>query len=156
MEKPKTPSGFYYSEGDFLFRDIQEMRTEDVQEEKLKMDTTFKEGIQEDHGPGSRVKRRPNVFIAVELDDPGIRSAMEEVQETCALYDPSLRRLFESTKKCHVTLLVASVQEEELQKARTIIEKTLREKIVNNLTDNQFYVGMKGIDSFGDRVVYVA
>ena len=32
-------------------------------------------------------KMRPNVFLAIELDDPKIRAVVQEVQEACADYD---------------------------------------------------------------------
>ena len=57
-------------------------------------------------------------------------------------------------KKAHITLLVANVQEEELPKARALIEKALRENIVRELDEHQFEVGIKGVDSFGDKVVF--
>ena len=99
-------------------------------------------------------QKRPNVFIAVELDDPHIQDAIQEVQDAFVEYDPGLRKHCVSVKKCHVTVLVTSVREEEMEKARTIIEKTVRERIVNDLTENQFNLEMKGVDSFHDRVVY--
>ena len=73
---------------------------------------------------------------------------------TFSSFLPSLKHHAVPMKKAHITLLVANVQEEELPKARALIEKALRENIVRELDEHQFEVGIKGIDSFGDKVVF--
>ena len=63
-----------------------------------------------------------------QLDDPKIKATMKEVQEHCCDFDPSLKPHCDNVpvRKSHVTLLVANVQEDEMDKAKKIIERTLR------------------------------
>ena len=56
-------------------------------------------------------------------------------------------------EKAHITVLVANVQENQLEKAKWLIEKTLRNHIVKSVP-TEFEVQLKGIDSFGDKITY--
>ena len=56
-------------------------------------------------------------------------------------------------EKAHITLLAANVQEDQLEKARKVIERTLRNDVVQSVP-TEFDVELAGIDSFGDKIIY--
>ena len=97
---------------------------------------------------------KPNVFLAVDIDNPVIITKMQEVLYDCFAYDSTLRNYAVPMTKAHITLMVTNVQEEDLPKARAVIEKCLKEHVVRDLINNQFKVEVKGVNSFGSRVVF--
>lgn len=98
--------------------------------------------------------KRPNVFLAVPLDCPALLSSLQEVAAACEAHQKDLGRLRIPSQKIHITLLVTNVQEEELPQAREIVERTLRDKVVRDLAETSFEVELKGVGSFGNRVVF--
>ena len=50
-------------------------------------------------------------------------------------------------------MLAAHVEEEQLDKAKRVIERTLRNQIVKAVP-TEFDVELRGIDAFGDKIVY--
>ena len=175
MTKAVTQEGFYHCEGKYDFsestRDSAEHMGETEEENKMEVDkeeepklstgepekTTQKDNKplnREGEGFGIQGKKKPNVFVAVELDNPEIIQNMQEVQHHACQFDPKLKSNAVPLQKTHVTLLVANVQEEELQKAKAVISKTFRENLSSIVPENQFSVKIKGVDSFGDKVVF--
>ena len=108
----------------------------------------------EGEGLGIQGKKKPNVFVAVELSNPEIMQNLKEVQDHACQFDPKLKTNAVPLQKTHVTLLVANVQEEEIQKAKAVISKTFRDSLGSIVPENQFSVKIKGVDSFGDKVVF--
>ena len=184
MKKPVTDEGFYHCEGSYDFGESVQKSKENVNEEEsstqqseegageVKMDivdteqpllsaqeskkTDLKENLanREDEERGIRGKKKPNVFIAVELDNPEIIQKMQDLQDQACQFDPKLKSNAVPLKKAHITLLVANVQEEELPKARAVISKTFRDNLAKIVPENQFTVEIKGVDSFGEKVVF--
>ena len=56
-------------------------------------------------------------------------------------------------EKAHITVLAAHVEEEQLDKAKRVIERVLRNQIVKAVP-TEFDVELRGIDAFGDKIVY--
>ena len=79
---------------------------------------------------------------------------MQDMQDQACQFDPKLKSNAVPLKKTHITLLVANVQEEELPKARAVISKTFRDNLAKIVPENQFTVEIKGVDSFGEKVVF--
>ena len=184
MTKSVTQEGFYHCEGTFDFSESttesrankddkesseehmeeteKEVKTETDKEEEPTLSigepekTTPKDKPlnREGEGRGIQGKKKPNVFIAVELNNQEIIKNMQEVQDHAAQFDPKLKSNAVPLQKTHVTLLVTNVQEEELEKAKALISKTLRDNLGSIVPENQFSVKIKGVDSFGDKVVY--
>ena len=184
MKKPVTDEGFYHCEGSYDFGESVQKSKENRSDEEssaqqseegageVKMDivdteqlllsaqeskkTDLKENLsnREDEGRGIRGKKKPNVFIAVELDNPEIIQKMQDMQDQACQFDPKLKSNAVPLKKAHITLLVANVQEEELPKARAVISKTFRDNLAKIVPENQFTVEIKGVDSFGEKVVF--
>ena len=174
MTKGVTPEGFYHCEGRYDFsestRDCEE-RMEEADEE-VKMDIDKEEEPtrsteepektapkdkplnREGEGLGIQGKKKPNVFVAVELSNPEIIQNLKEVQDHACQFDPKLKTNAVPLQKTHVTLLVANVQEEELQKAKAVISKTFRDNLGSIVPENKFSVKIKGVGSFGDKVVF--
>ena len=164
MTKAVTQEGFYHCEGKFDFSQSaqkespeelgEEMEIDKEEEPSLSTEESKKPLNREGEGFGIKGKKKPNVFVAVELDNPEIIQNMREVQDHASQFDPKLKATVVPLKKSHVTLLVANVQEEELQKAKAVISKTFRENLGDIVPENQFSVKLKGVDSFGDKVVF--
>ena len=169
MTKGVTPEGFYHCEGRYDFsestRDNEERMEETEEEVKMDIDKEEEEPTRssgepektlnrEGEGLGIQGKKKPNVFVAVELSNPEIIRNLKEVQDHACQFDPKLKTNAVPLQKTHVTLLVANVQEEEIQKAKAVISKTLRDNLGEIVPENQFSVKIKGVDSFGDKVVF--
>ena len=56
-------------------------------------------------------------------------------------------------EKAHITVLAAHVEEEQLDKAKRVIERVLRNQIVKAVP-TEFDVELRGIEAFGDKIVY--
>ena len=174
MTKGVTPDGFYHCEGRYDFsestRDSEELMKDADEEVKMDIDKeeepTRSTGEPEKTAPkdkplnregeglGIQGKKKPNVFVAVELSNPEIIKNLKEVQDHACQFDPKLKTNAVPLQKTHVTLLVANVQEEELQKAKAVISKTFRDNLGSIVPENKFSVKIKGVGSFGDKVVF--
>ena len=91
-----------------------------------------------------------------QIDNPGIRDAVQEVQEACIQENPGLAVHCRNAPKeeTHVTVLMAHVTEPQLETAKAIIGETLQNKILPQLRDQQFKLSFKGMSSFKEKVVY--
>jgi len=98
-------------------------------------------------------KKHPNVFIAVEVKNPEIIQRMQEVQNEMVVHNSELERHAMSLKKVHATLLAFNAHEEELPKARAVLERTLRTSI-KELGETSFILEVQGMNTFNDRVVF--
>ena len=116
-------------------------------------------------------RKTPNVFIAAkvrekeikpgyrtlfQIDNPGIREAVKEVQDACILENPGLEAHSKNApiQKTHVTVLVAHVTEPQLETAKAIVDEVLQKKILPQLPEKQFKISFEGTSSFGEKVVY--
>jgi len=98
-------------------------------------------------------RKMPNVFVAIQLDNPAIIANMQQVQDFCFEKDASLAQHKLPLEKAHVTLLVAHVEEENLSKAKAAIYGTLQE-VISSFPDNKFQLEIKGMGNFGTTVVF--
>ena len=90
-----------------------------------------------------------------QIDNPGIRAAVKEVQDACILENPILEaKNRDRLQKTHVTVLAAHVTEPQLETAKAILEKVLQKKILPQLPEKQFKISFDGVSSFGEKVVY--
>ena len=89
------------------------------------------------------------------MDNPAIHEEIKALQSACISRNPNLKGHCDNVpvEKAHITVLVANVQENQLEKAKWLIEKTLRNHIVKSVP-TEFEVQLKGIDSFGDKITY--
>ena len=80
---------------------------------------------------------------------------MKSLQAACVAKNPNLKPHCDNVpvEKAHITLLAANVQEDQLEKARKVIERTLRNDVVQSVP-TEFNVELAGIDSFGDKIIY--
>ena len=80
---------------------------------------------------------------------------MKSLQAACVAKNPNLKPHCDNVpvEKAHITLLAANVQEDQLEKARKVIERTLRNDVVQSVP-TEFDVELAGIDSFGDKIIY--
>ena len=90
-----------------------------------------------------------------QLDNPTIHEEMKSLQAACIAKNPNLKAHCDNVpvEKAHITVLAANVQEEQLEKAKKVIERTLRNHVVQSVPPT-FDVELKGIDSFGDKITY--
>ena len=91
-----------------------------------------------------------------QIDNPGIRDAVQEVQEACIQENPGLAVHCRNAPKeeTHVTVLMAHVTEPHLKTAKAIIGEVLQNKILPQLRDRQFKLSFEGMSSFGEKIVY--
>ena len=86
-----------------------------------------------------------------QIDNPGIRAAVKEVQDACFLENPILEAKNRGRlQKTHVTVLAAHVTEPQLETAKAILEEVLQ----SQLPENQFKISLEGMSSFGEEEVY--
>ena len=80
---------------------------------------------------------------------------MKSLQAACVAKNPNLKPHCDNVpvEKAHITLLAANVQEDQLEKARKVIERSLRNDVVQSVP-TEFDVELAGIDSFGDKIIY--
>ena len=90
-----------------------------------------------------------------QLENPGIQEEIKSLQAACIAKNPNLKPHCDNVpvEKAHITLLAANVQEDQLEKAKKVIERTLRNHVVQSVP-SMFDVELKGIDSFGDKIIY--
>ena len=90
-----------------------------------------------------------------QLENPGIQEEIKSLQAACIAKNPNLKPHCDNVpvEKAHITLLAANVQEDQLEKAKKVIERTLRNHVVQSVP-SMFDVELKGIDSFGDKITY--
>ena len=90
-----------------------------------------------------------------QLDDPGIHEEIKSLQAACIAKNPNLKAHCDNVpvEKAHITLLAANVQENQLEKAKKVIERTLRNQVVQSVP-TEFDIELRGIDSFGDKITY--
>ena len=90
-----------------------------------------------------------------QLDNPGIHEEIKSLQAACIAKNPNLKAHCDNVpvEKAHITVLAANVQEDQLEKAKKVIETTLRNHVVQSVP-SMFDVELKGIDSFGDKITY--
>ena len=91
-----------------------------------------------------------------QIDSPGIRDAVQEVQDVCTQENPGLAVHCRNApkEKTHVTVLVAHVTEPQLETAKAIIGEILQNKILPQLREKQFKLSFEGMSSFGEKIVY--
>ena len=100
---------------------------------------------------------RPNVFMAVKIDSPDIIKAMASVQEDLLKVEPQLKDLLVPVAQAHLTLLVFRVEEEQMEKAKEVFEKVIKEQVDMKLWNNDsFYVEFAGVGSFDNKVLFGA
>eukprot|EP00092_Neocalanus_flemingeri_P037859 GFUD01041211.1.p1 GENE.GFUD01041211.1~~GFUD01041211.1.p1 ORF type:complete len:280 (+),score=78.63 GFUD01041211.1:257-1096(+) len=98
---------------------------------------------------------RPNVFAALQVDNPDIQHAMDTFQQDCLEYDPRLRDFLVPVRKAHITLLVLHISEEKMEEAKDIFKSVIEEKIINHFDDEDiFEVMFESVGSFNNRVVF--
>ena len=90
-----------------------------------------------------------------QLDNPTIHEEIKSLQAACIAKNPNLKAHCDNVpvEKAHITVLAANVQEDQLEKAKKVIETTLRNHVVQSVPPT-FEVELKGIDSFGDKITY--
>ena len=90
-----------------------------------------------------------------QLDNPGIHEEIKSLQAACIAKNPNLKAHCDNVpvEKAHITLLAANVQENQLEKAKKVIERTLRNQVVQSVP-TEFDIELRGIDSFGDKITY--
>ena len=101
-------------------------------------------------------KKRPNVFVAIQLTNPSLLHAMEAVQQDLVESHPSLTEFIVSVKRAHITLLVFRAEEEEMQRAKRVLYK-VQEKILDYLCihekEDTFDIQFEGVGTF-EQVVF--
>ena len=90
-----------------------------------------------------------------QLDNTSILEEIKSLQAACIAKNTNLQPHCDNVpvEKAHITLLAANVQEDQLEKAKKVIERTLRNHVVQSVP-NEFNIELKGIDSFGDKIIY--
>ena len=99
---------------------------------------------------------RPNVFIAVKIESPDIIKAMASVQEDLLKVEPQLKDLLVPVVQAHLTLLVFRVEEEQMEKAKEVFEKVIKEVDMKLWNNDSFYVEFAGVGSFDNKVLFGA
>ena len=91
-----------------------------------------------------------------QIDNPGIRASVQEVQDACTQGNPGLAVHCSNApkEKTHVTVLMAHVTEPQLNTAKAIVGEILQKKILPQLRDKQFKLSFEGMSCFEEKVVY--
>lgn len=92
---------------------------------------------------------KPNVFIAMQIKDQGIKDKLREIQAHAEKVSPELKEIFVNVSKSHLTLQVFNVEESQLEKVGEAMQKAV---LAANIHSIQLH--LKGISTFRDRVVF--
>jgi len=99
-----------------------------------------------------RVESRPNVFLAIQFENPEILEKINEIQSDAIEMFEGLSEYKEGSHKAHITLLVAKI--ENMDDAIAVLQKTFEDKVKNEF--DPLTIGLKGLSSLnGGKVVYV-
>ena len=99
-----------------------------------------------------RVESRPNVFLAIQFENPEILEKINEIQSDAIEMFEGLSEYKEGSHKAHITLLVAKIA--NMDDAITVLQKTFEDKVKNEF--HPLTIGLKGLSSLnGGKVVYV-
>lgn len=106
-------------------------------------------------GGGGAPRSRPTHFLALQLPDAALHSAIAEVQKTLVERDSSLAQCAVSPAKTHLTLLVFDGStEDRLSAARDALEAVSAS--VSATVRRLPRVNIHGLATFGDKVLYAA
>ena len=96
-------------------------------------------------------KPKPNYFVAIRLSDLCIHSRVQTVQDTVVSHDKRLEAALVPVETLHLTLLVIHLEnEEQIEKARTILQQCRTEILKYVLPSGAFTLKFKGLDYFRD------
>ena len=94
-------------------------------------------------------EHKPNVFIAMQINDQSIKTKLKSVQDHAERLSPELKETFVNVSKSHMTLQVFNVDEAELEKVGEAMQRAVLAVNVNSVQ-----LHLKGISTFRDRVVF--
>ena len=81
---------------------------------------------------------------------------METFQQEIVRYDPQMKDFLVPVKKAHITLLVFRVPEGEMDEAKEVFNRVIKEKIVSQFVkSDMFEVNFEGVGSFDQKVVFI-
>merc|ERR1719228_1544443 len=73
---------------------------------------------------------KPNVFAALQVDNPDIQKNMETFQQSCLEFEPRLKDFLVPVRKAHITLLVVHIAKERMEEATSILKELLRKRFL--------------------------
>ena len=99
---------------------------------------------------------RPNVFLAIYVDNREVISGIQEVQNECVRRQPRLasHRDAAPSYNSHVSLLAARVPWEARARAIQLVERTLADSILPSLSGQNLKLEIQGLGSFGEKIVF--
>ena len=99
---------------------------------------------------------RPNVFLAIYVDNPEVITRIQEVQNECVRRQPRLvsHRDAAPAYNSHVSLLAARVPLEATTRAIQLVERTLADSIIPSLSGQSLKLEIHGLGSFGEKIVF--
>merc|ERR1712142_1004182 len=94
---------------------------------------------------------KPNMFLAVQINNPDIKTAMKEVQDKSVEYDKQLTEMVVPLNLAHVTLLVLHAEQEEIEAAKVIVAD-----VIKNNDIAPFDVKFEGLEMFNKNEILFA
>lgn len=95
---------------------------------------------------------QPNAFLALQVKSPDIHKNLVEVAGKILDYDERLAEAVESVAKAHITLLVAQIEDEEVERVTSLVELYVQQNLRQN--GLPLDIDFQGLGSFGERVVF--
>jgi len=107
-------------------------------------------------GNNGEGRLRPNVFLAIYVDNREVITGIQEVQDECVRRQPRLEshRDAAPSYNCHVSLLAARVPWEARARAIQLVERTLADSILPSLLGQNLKLEIQGLGSFGEKIVF--
>ncbi|KAK8759153.1 hypothetical protein V5799_003217 [Amblyomma americanum] len=100
--------------------------------------------------------KRPNYFVAIQVDDINVHKKAKEVQDYMRSQEPKVAQAFVGIPTLHITLLVFRVNDDDdsLQRAKEALGRC-HERVREDLEANPLVLEFAGLDHFKKEVLYV-
>ena len=96
---------------------------------------------------------RPNWFLAIQIDDPGIIEEMTKIQQDMIELEPRLKPALVSVNKAHMTLFVFNV--ENTERVESLVGEWICDYTTAHLKLEDLTIKAKNVGHFDHRVIFV-
>jgi 2'-5' RNA ligase len=101
------------------------------------------------------MQRRLNYFVGLRLHQPDFQSAVQSIQCEIVSRDGNVKQTMISPNKIHITLLLASLEEAELQIAKQCVQQSQEELDHLFASPALRKMDFEGLSVFGNRVLWL-
>ncbi|XP_076038614.1 uncharacterized protein LOC143023853 isoform X2 [Oratosquilla oratoria] len=100
-------------------------------------------------------KPRPNYFVGIQISCPEIHQAIVQVQEHMIQTDPELSKVLVDVATAHITLLVATISDENALHVACAALDHCGAQLMEDLEANPLKLTFSGVGHFSHQTVYV-